>query len=120
MKKQLIFFLVFIVWLFFLTPAFPSGNIIPEDLTTEWMKNPMGVEVMQPGLSWKLTAEERGQRQSGYQILVASSKQMLETDSGDVWNSGCIKSDKQTNILYSGPELQDGKRYYWKVKAGLV
>ena len=110
------FFLILPVCLFIFSCAHHAGGISPEDLKTEWWKNPLGVEVTQPGLSWKLTSQERAQRQTGYQILVATSEEHLADDNADVWNSGHVSSAEQINIIYKGPALLSGNRYYWKVR----
>ncbi|SFO54632.1 alpha-L-rhamnosidase [Chitinophaga sp. YR627] len=65
-----------------------------------------------PMFSWVLPS----QYQSAYQILVASNRQMLQNDSADIWNSGKIKSNNSTGVLYSGPALQASTCYYWKVR----
>ncbi len=93
-----------------------SGKITPTDLKTEWKVNPLGIEVMQPGFSWLLTGSGRGLKQTGYQVIIASGEAGLETGNGDVWNSGKVVSDNQINIIYKGPALKSGIRYYWKVK----
>src|SRR5664280_208053 len=104
MKKYLPLLLV-LVSLFSYAPSYAHGAISPTDLKTEWMVNPLGVDVLNPGLSWVLTSSERGQTQLEYQILVASSEANLAADNGDVWNSGHIKSGEQTNIIYKGTPL---------------
>lgn len=116
MKKHILFLLILKISLFSSTLLYSAGRILPSDLKTEWMVNPLGIDVLQPGLSWLLTSTERGQKQSGYQILVALSEANLAVDKGDVWNSGHINSSEQINIIYQGPTLHSGTRYYWKIK----
>ncbi|MCL5019152.1 MAG: glycoside hydrolase family 78 protein, partial [Patescibacteria group bacterium] len=69
-----------------------------------------------PRLSWILNSDQRGQRQSAYHILVSSSKENLQTDKGDLWDSGKIDSDQSIHILYSGKELKSRMHCYWKVR----
>lgn len=109
--------LLFAMSLFSVARVCPASPMSPVDLKTEWKINPLGVEVKRPGFSWVLTSAERGQKQFGYQVLVASSEANLAADNGDVWNSGHVTSGEQINIIYQGPALQSGTRYYWKVKA---
>ena len=116
MKKSIQFLLALAISLVSFAPAYGLGEILPTDLKTEWMVNPIGVDVQQPGLSWVVTSAERGQKQLGYQVLVASSESNLAANNADVWNSGHITSDEQINIIYKGPSLHSGTRYYWKVK----
>ena len=70
----------------------------------------------QPRLSWIVTSTERGQRQTAYQVLVASSEATLNLDQGDLWNSGHVKSDETTAVVYEGKPLVSNQRCYWKVK----
>ncbi len=116
MKKLLILLYVSVIALLPCSFLCASAGIMPSDLKTEWKVNPLGIDVIQPGLSWKLTGSERGQRQTGYQIMVASREADLKVDKGDVWNSGRVISGEQINIIYKGPALKSGTRYFWKVK----
>ncbi len=68
-----------------------------------------------PRFSWKIKTT-RPQTQSAYQILVASSEEILATDKGDLWDSGKVVSDKSAGIAYVGKPLAAGKTFYWKVR----
>ncbi len=48
------------------------------DLNTEYRINPMGVDSTNPGLSWRMSSDERGQNQTAYQILVAKTPDSLK------------------------------------------
>lgn len=63
-------------------------NVTPLGLTCEYAVNPLGLDVVKPRFSWILESDERGQMQSAYQILVASSEEKLNADAGDKWDSG--------------------------------
>jgi alpha-L-rhamnosidase len=82
----------------------------------EYRENPIGIDVSQPRLSWQLRSDERGARQTAYQILVAPSEADLESDLNLVWDSGKIESDQSIHVPYSGPALVSGQRVYWKVR----
>src|SRR6201996_8578871 len=83
----------------------------------ESASNPLGVDELKPHLSWVLGSSERGQRQTAYQILVASDEDKLRKDQADVWDSGKITSDQSNQVVYQGPALASRGRYYWKVRA---
>jgi len=85
-------------------------------LTCEYRANPLGLDVLQPRLSWQLQSSERGARQSAYQVLVAPSEIDLESGLNLVWNSGKIESDQSIHVPYNGPSLASGQRVYWKVR----
>lgn len=116
MNKSLKLSLFLVMSLIAVAQVCPASPISPVDLKTERKVNPLGVDVKQPGLSWILTSAERGQKQLGYQILVASSEANLAADHGDIWDSGHVTSGEQISIIYQGPALHSGTRYYWKVK----
>ncbi len=94
----------------------PPGTVIPVSLTCEYSRNPLGIESQNPKLSWKLVSDHKNQVQKAYQILVASSSELLAEDKGDVWNSGKVSSGQSVFIHYKGGELVSGHRYYWKVR----
>jgi alpha-L-rhamnosidase len=88
----------------------------PTQLTCEYRTNPLGIDVVQPRLSWLLESDERGQRQTAYQILVASSPEQLGDDQGDLWDSGKVESDRSIQVVYAGSGLRSGARCWWKVR----
>jgi alpha-L-rhamnosidase len=52
-------------------------------LRCEYKENPV-TDVTSPRLSWELTSQENGQLQSAYQILVASSAELLSESKADL------------------------------------
>jgi len=87
----------------------------PTNLRCEYMLNPLGIDVFFPRFSWELNHSERGQFQTAYQVLVASSRENLDTNNGDRWDSHKVVSDQSVNVVYKGSSLESGKAYYWKV-----
>ena len=88
----------------------------PTDLLCEYMTNPIGIDISHPRFSWVLRHSERGRAQSAYQILVASTRENLLNDVGDVWDSEKVESDKSVNMEYEGKSLESKSTYYWKVR----
>ena len=86
-------------------------------LSCESDESPIGIEAARPCFSWKILAEGRGQFQSAYQILAASSPKRLECLDADLWDSGKVASDQSVQIPYAGTALQSRQRCYWKVRA---
>ena len=86
------------------------------DLRTEQLKNPAGIDVRQPRLSWRIESDEQNVIQTAYHILVASSPELLEQGKGDIWDSGKIESDASQWITYQGKTLKCNAPYYWRVK----
>lgn len=86
-------------------------------LHCEYAKNPLGIDALHPRLSWVLSSNERGQRQSAYQILVASTQAKADAGQGDLWDSGKMASSQSTQVPYQGKPLSSRQRCYWKVRA---
>jgi alpha-L-rhamnosidase len=96
--------------------AAAKESVKTTNLEVESSTNPLGIDKPNPRFSWIMESDIRGQKQSAYQILVASDKNKLEKSVGDFWDSGKIKSDKSNNINYEGKALKPTTRYYWTVK----
>ena len=93
-----------------------NGAEGPGHLRCEYLTNPMGIDVRQPRFEWVLDNSRRGEMQTAYQVLVASSKASLAKGSGDLWDSGKVMSGDSTQVAYAGKPLQSGHDYYWKVR----
>ncbi|MBI9048763.1 MAG: family 78 glycoside hydrolase catalytic domain [Anaerolineaceae bacterium] len=85
-------------------------------LTCEYKTNPLGIDVLQPRLSWQMQNERRGTRQTAYQIIVATSESSLHNGTTPIWDSGKIESDQSIHVPYNGPALSSGQRVYWKAR----
>ncbi len=85
-------------------------------LTCEYARDPLGVDVSNPRLSWKLESDVRGRRQNAYRILACSSAECLAAGEGDLWDSGKVTSDETAHIAYRGRKLVSSERVFWKVR----
>ena len=87
-------------------------------LRCEDLVAPLGVDLPQPALSWQYedTSFTRGQKQSAYRILVASSAANLAANQGDLWDSGQVASEQSLRIPYAGTALASRQRCHWKVR----
>lgn len=93
-----------------------TSKFIPKNLLCEYSEEPLGVDTTSPRLSWIVDCPERGQYQTAYQILVSSSQRNIESNYGDMWNSGKVNEDQSINVVYSGKKLTSRKVCYWKVR----
>ncbi|MBV6639531.1 MAG: family 78 glycoside hydrolase catalytic domain [Cyclobacteriaceae bacterium] len=93
-----------------------DSGVSPIDLTCEYLKDPTVVDVANPKLSWIniSTDNDRAQRQTAYQIRVASSKSGL-TDP-DLWDSEKVSSEQSFRVLYKGSALKSGQDCWWQVR----
>ena len=85
-------------------------------LLTEYLENPLGIDVPQPRLSWQFVQNARGARQSAYQIQVADSLEALKSGKANVWDGGKVFSSRSVNIPLPAKQLRSGMRCYWRVK----
>ena len=85
-------------------------------LRCEYAVNPLGIDVRNPRFSWCLSHPERGELQSAYRIVVASGREELDGDRGDLWDSGKVLSEQSVNVPYAGKPLKTAQKCFWKVK----
>ncbi|MFT7434294.1 MAG: alpha-L-rhamnosidase [Psychromonas sp.] len=84
--------------------------------TDDYAKGPYALKVSrnsQPMFTWQI--QEKSISQKAYQILVATTAELLENNIGDLWNSGQVKSSK-LKTLYEGLLLKKTEKYFWKVR----
>ena len=86
------------------------------DLKCEYARDPLAIETVHPRLSWILQHAERGQYQTAFQILAASTLELLSAEDADLWDSGKVQST-HTIIGYAGYPLTSRMRCCWKVRA---
>jgi len=94
--------------------SFPAIKV--SNLMTEHRTNPINIESERPRLSWIINSDEKNVIQTSYHILVASSRELLNKDKGDLWDSDIVKSDNSVWIPYGGVPLHPEEECFWKVK----
>ena len=111
------FFVRLLAWVFCLLaiPCTFAGTTVV-DLRCEGLNNPLGIDAVRPRLSWLLNSDDRGQRQTAYQILAASSLANLNAELGDLWDSGKVVSDRSVQVNYAGRPLRSNVQCFWKVR----
>jgi len=82
-----------------------------DDLSVEFLEEPLGIDVQEPRFAWKLIDEEhsRGLSQTAYQIVISS-------EGREVWNTGKIENSESLGIKYQGSSLSPSTRYDWNVR----
>lgn len=101
----------------FLLAACCQAAITPEYPRCEYLTDPRGIETAEPRLSWVVESLQRGEKQTAWHILVASSPALLTQDKGDLWDSGKIPDDRTNQIVYSGSKLTSRAQCFWKVRS---
>jgi hypothetical protein len=85
-------------------------------LQCEHRTKPINIDSVHPRLSWELASDYRGEGQSAYQILVASSQDKLNKNNGDCWDSGKVISASPLDHAYGGRALRTDQTYFYKVR----
>jgi len=105
-KKVIIWLCVFISFIFFTNKGFSQ----PTFTQCQWQNNPETVSNANPDFFWKTNG------QTAYQIIVSSDLSTINTNRGDLWDSGKVTSKESIGISYAGKTLKRNTFYYWKVR----
>ena len=97
-------------------PAEAATGLVPTRPRCEYLDGPLGIDTPHPRLNWILMSDQRGQQQTAYQVLVASTEALLRQNRGDLWDSGKAVSDQSTQVEYAGKPLVSQAACYWKVR----
>jgi alpha-L-rhamnosidase len=114
MKNVIIFFLFLSMTLFCNTLKGMTFKAV--NLRCENMVYAMGIDLMNPRLSWNIETKENNWTQSAYQILVTTDSLTLSKHIANIWNTGKISSSECIYIEYMGKPLDPLQKYWWKVK----
>ena len=80
-------------------------------LRTEYLENPVGIDIKRPRFGWNL--EGNSKKQTAFEIRAAHSES--EFESGEIWNSGKVISHSMQHHEY-GKKLSTRERVYWQVR----
>ena len=110
-----------IIALFFSLSVYSErkSNLSPHELKCEYIKSPVGLDILKPRFSWINKANTNSSeiiKQTAYRIIVSNSKLNIDKNIGVMWDSGWIKSEKSHFIEYNGKALTSDNKYYWKVQ----
>jgi len=100
--------------------AADSSGLRVTDPRCEMEARPLGLQTLQPRLSWKLEAAAAGlrdQHQNAYRILAASSLEKVTRGEADLWDSGRVVSSESIQVPYAGKKLVENQQVFWKVQA---
>jgi len=95
-----------------LTALLCTAQMLVQQLRTENMINPFGIDAAQPRFSWQLASDKRNALQTAYEIIVTAPA----ISQSAIWKSGKINSDSSVMISYKGQPLQSNTTYYWQVR----
>ncbi|MBP5682360.1 MAG: family 78 glycoside hydrolase catalytic domain [Bacteroidales bacterium] len=73
------------------------------------------IHSQRPRFSWQIFSTKKNTYQRKYRILVATSKELIDNNKGDVWDSGLVTDSSSVAVVYGGGALSPATLYYWKV-----
>ena len=76
-------------------------------LRVEYLKNPIGIDIRKPRLSWNCTG---GEKQTAYQVLAQ------DENGNALWDSGKVESSQMVHIPWEGIRLDSRAFVKWKVR----
>jgi len=97
-------------------PASAASDLRVTTPRCEYLVNPLGIDELQPRLSWNLESNRRGARQIAYRLRVASTLEHLSAEEGDFWDSGRMESNQTTHVPYAGKPLCSRDVCHWNVE----
>ncbi len=85
------------------------------NLRCEYKHEPLGVDALQPKLSWELQSMQKNVLQTAYRIIVADDTALIAKNTGNSWDSKKTPSAASVQVPYAGKPLLAAKKYYWKI-----
>ena len=91
-------------------------NESPSGLMVEFIREPQYIPILDPWPEFSWIVPDNAGKQTAFQILVSSSKELLSRDIGDMWNGGRTAGSASVEVQYSGDRLSGNSVYFWKVR----
>lgn len=113
---------LFFISVFFLfavqCAARAQSSLRIEGKQCEYRETPLGIDTDTPYFTWQLadSKQTKGQVQTAYRILVASSEKLLSQGKADLWDSGKVETSQSVLVKYAGKPLTSNQDCYWKVQ----
>ena len=124
MQIRYLLFLLFVVTLTQGLTSPPANTVNPpQNLLCDLMScyftgtaSPVKTFNRTPAFSWEVIDTRKNIYQAAYQIIVSDNKDMIDKNTGNIWNSGKVNSPLSNGILYNGTHLKPAQQYFWKVR----
>jgi alpha-L-rhamnosidase len=95
-----------------------TASLKPVELKCEYRKNPAGIDIVEPRLSWQLAAvqaQARNLKQSAWRVVASATREEAAAGRGDLWDSGKVDSGQSVHVVWKGKPLESRRQVYWKV-----
>ncbi|MDR3309196.1 MAG: glycoside hydrolase family 78 protein [Tannerella sp.] len=93
----------------------PALSIEPVDLRCEYLTSPLGMDVAEPRLTWRLQDDRAGALQQAYRIVAGEDSLAVLEGKGSYWDTQKIDSDDMLAV-YQGQNFEPYTRYFWRVE----
>ena len=74
--------------------------LIVSNLTCEYRTNPLGIDVLQPRLSWQLESDRRGTSPDCLSHPCGCVGELPSLSDSVLWDSGKVSSDQSIHVTY--------------------
>lgn len=92
-----------------------SAAVTPLNLKADGKTDPLAAGDA-PRLSWRIESDQRGVRQTAWQILAASKPELLAEGKADLWDSGKTATERSPFVKFTGKAPEPDKPCHWKVR----
>jgi len=89
---------------------------VPFGLTVELIREPKFARIIDstPEFAWMIP--EDAVTQKAYQVLLASTRENIDNNIGDIWDSGRVSGSQSANVEPDCEPLKENQTYFWKVR----
>lgn len=93
-----------------------SFSGVPFGLTVELIREPKFTKIIdsKPEFGWMIP--EEAVTQKAYQVLLASTRENIDNNIGDIWDSGRVPGSQSANVEPDCDPLEENQTYFWKVR----
>lgn len=82
------------------------------ELRYEYLAEPLGIDTDKPKFSWEIEGPRRQVTQAAYYLRVASTREALDCDESDLWDTGRLESDETLHIENQGKRIASRSVYF--------
>ena len=97
-----------------------DASSVPDGLRCEHLVNPLGIDDVQPRLSWRLEpVRPHGSRAAADRVSDSggeSAGRCWKRTRADRWDTGRVASDQSIHVPYQGQPLASRSECWWKVR----
>jgi alpha-L-rhamnosidase len=82
------------------------------ELRCEYLAKPLGIDTDKPRFSWEIEGPRRQVTQAAYHLRIASTREALDCEESDLWDTGRLESDETLHIEYQCKQIASGSVYF--------